>query len=455
LAPNAADLSLETLGGERPPGAQSAAMTEIEKEELEAGARAAVLVRRSDLPVPLAHAARSFFGGLPKLPPEFDWPRAEVRACDEVESVALTFVAQIDLTELPNFDVRPLLPQTGILYFFCSSVFEGEGSPPCQVFYYPTNADSLPEREPPPDLMPLAGNGGDYQVKWLDPTTDFHSRVEFKYPISFLPFRDFEFQNDPVGGALLVGALCEALGPGDPKETDLLLHRRADDYAKDENWPFNWLLITLVVRSVLSHVRHDVVRSPYRTPLDDEARKTLQDIEADANGWLERSGRLPPLESVDDNAKEAFRAWWADVVLKYGKMRGQVSVSPYQFPRDLGHAINHTIRHVAAHDERALIHVPHNNVANLKRQNHWRTANAAEGQRRFFSTAINQILGYGSSWQGAPVEYRDDVLLLQIQGDNAFFNWHANCGCVLHFWISRDALAKFDFSEVEATLECD
>jgi hypothetical protein len=45
--------------------------------------------------------------------------------------------------------------------------------------------------------------------------------------------------------------------------------------------------------------------------------------------------------------------------------------------------------------------------------------------------------------------------LLQIQGDDAFFNWHTNCGCVLHFWIGRDALSTLDFSEVEATLECD
>jgi hypothetical protein len=43
-------------------------------EELEA--ETALLVRRSDLPVPRTHPARSFFGGLPKLPAEFDWPRA-------------------------------------------------------------------------------------------------------------------------------------------------------------------------------------------------------------------------------------------------------------------------------------------------------------------------------------------------------------------------------------------
>nr|WP_247986750.1 DUF1963 domain-containing protein [Bradyrhizobium sp. 186] len=47
------------------------------------------------------------------------------------------------------------------------------------------------------------------------------------------------------------------------------------------------------------------------------------------------------------------------------------------------------------------------------------------------------------------------MLLLQIQGDLTFFNWHSNIGCVLHFWIDRDALAQLDFSQVVATYECD
>ncbi len=429
-------------------------MTAIEKERLEAEARSAALVRRSDLPVPRAHTARSFFGGLPKLPPEFEWPRAEVTAYEEAESVALTFIAQVSLTELPNFEERPRLPQTGTLYFFCSSVFEGEGSPPCRVFYYPENADLIPERSPPPDLMPLAGSGGDYQVKWLDPLTDFHSRVEFKYPISFLPFRDFAFKEDPVGGELLVKSLVEALGPGQPGERDLLKSRTAQDYAKDEDWPFNWMLIAHVVRSLLARIRYDLKASPHRKPMSEETRGTLQKVEADVNRWLERSARLPPLESIDSDARQVFRAWWADVALKFEKMRAQVSVYPFQIPQDLGEAIDHNIRYIAAHDERALVHAPRKYVENLRRRNNWKTPTAKEGQYRFFSTAIHQILGYGSSYQDAPIEHRDDVLLLQIQGDSAFFNWHTNSGCVLHFWIGHDALSKLDFSEVEATLEC-
>jgi uncharacterized protein YwqG len=415
----------------------------------------AVLVRRSDLPVGPAHPARSFFGGLPKLPAEIDWPRAEVCAADEPETVALTFIAQIDLNELPDFEERSLFPRTGTLYFFCSSAFEGEGAPPCRVFYFAGSADRLPERAPPPDLMPLAGADGDYQVKWLDPATDFHSKVEFKYAISFVPFRDFGFQDDARGGELLAESLCEALGPGEPKQDDLLIHRGPDGFAADEEWPFNWLLVTFVARSLLSHLRDDLQPSPWRAPPSSETQTALRDIEAGANGWLERSARMRSLESIDADTKSAFRDWWTDVVRRYGQMQERVSSYPSKLAWDLGEAINHAVRSAAAQDEAALASIPRKYVANLERQNHWKTPSAKEGQRRFFSTSIHQISGYGSSWQNATVEHGGDVLLLQIQGDLAFFDWHANTGCVLHFWIDPDALSEADFSNVEATLECD
>ena len=77
----------------------------------------ASLVRPSDLPVPLSHPARSFFGGLPKGLRKFEWPRGKILAADlrEREAVALTFIPQIELSELPDFDALSHLPQVGTL----------------------------------------------------------------------------------------------------------------------------------------------------------------------------------------------------------------------------------------------------------------------------------------------------------------------------------------------------
>ena len=61
------------------------------------------------------------------------------------------------------------------------------------------------------------------------------------------------------------------------------------------------------------------------------------------------------------------------------------------------------------------------------------------------------MLGYGSGPQNATEEHLEDILLLQMQGDLAFFDWHSNIGCMLHFWIDRDALIELDFAKVVAT----
>jgi uncharacterized protein YwqG len=425
-----------------------------ERDELEETALPAVLVRRSDLPVPLTHPARSFFGGLPRLPPQFEWPTAEVRANETLETVALTFIAQIDLAEVPGSGWSPL-PKRGTLYFFCSSVFVGEGRPPCRVLYSPTDGGAHSDRAPPPNLMPLAGTDGDAQVKWLDPALDFHSKIEFKYPLSFGLFRDFYFQDDVVGGELMVEELCKALGAGEPKEGDLLQWRRASEYEKDEQWPFNWLLITCVVRSVLLHVLRDLKPGSHYKPLTDEAAVELKRLRVGAIGWLERCRALTPMDDVDADTKAAFRSWWLDVALAYKKMDGQVSTSTGRIAGDLGNAINHTIRCMATQDADASDDVPLSYLANLARQNHWKTPTVEDGQRRHFSTALHQMLGYGSGPQDATEVHLEDMLLLQIQGDRAFFDWHSNIGCVLHFWIDRDALTQLDFSQVVATYECD
>jgi uncharacterized protein YwqG len=431
-------------------------MGEPNREELEAQAQCAVLVRRSDFPSPLSHPARSYFGGLPRLPVELDWPTGDVPDENRINAVsALTFVAQIDLSEVPKIEFNPL-PETGTLYFFCSSIFCGEPEPPCRVLYHHATGDAHPERKPPPNLMPLGGDDGEYQVKWLDPTSDFHSKVEFKYPISFHPFRDFPFQEDLVGGELLIESLCEALGPGEPFKKDLLIFRSLEEYQADPDWPFNWMLITHAARSMIHHVQDELRPSPYRDPLRDEIRDLLQHIEVEANHWLDRSTRSAPLELVDAGSIEAFRTWWIEIVRKFeGMDRRQLAIYTSAIQDDLGHAIDYGVKYMASQGEQALAHVPRNYVENFKQRNHWKTPDDGQGACRLFWTAVHQILGFGSSWQDAPIEHRKDVLLLQVQGDSAFCGWHENCGCVLHFWISREALSNLDFSEVEATLQCD
>jgi len=71
----------------------------------------------------------SCIGGFPDLPEQIEWPFSG--------KYPLAFVAQINLTELPDHPVRKLLPNQGMLYFFYEPVqdFNTEVLPPGHSFF--------------------------------------------------------------------------------------------------------------------------------------------------------------------------------------------------------------------------------------------------------------------------------------------------------------------------------
>ena len=160
------------------------------------------------------------------------------------------------------------------------------------------------------------------------------------------------------------------------------------------------------------------------------------------------------MDDVDADTRAIFRAWWTDVVHTYENIKQNVYTYSSTIAADLGNAINHTIRCIAEQNVEALDEVPLSYLTNLARQNHWKTPTVS-AKYRHFDTALHQMLGYGSGPQNATEEHLEDILLLQMQGDLAFLDWHSNIGCTLHFWIDRDALDQLDFAKVVATYECD
>lgn len=145
----------------------------------------------------------------------------------------------------------------------------------------------------------------------------------------------------------MIEELCKVLGPGEPEQRDLLRFRRVAEYEKDEDWPFNWLLINYVVRSILSHAQRDLTPGSYYKSPTGEAAAELKRLRAGAIGWLERCRALTLMDGVDPEAKAAFRSWWVDVVQAYERMEEHVSIYPTSIRADLGNAINHTIRCMA------------------------------------------------------------------------------------------------------------
>lgn len=101
-------------------------------------------VEESEIPV-----GSSKFGGRPDLPANFVW--------FEWNDLALSFIAQINLAELPDVSVRRLLPETGRLYFFYDSQQEAWGFDPkdlggSKVLYIDGNVGPLVRTEFPSSL---------------------------------------------------------------------------------------------------------------------------------------------------------------------------------------------------------------------------------------------------------------------------------------------------------------
>ena len=86
-----------------------------------------------------------------------------------------TFMAQVDCSELPDFQLRNFLPGSGVLHFFVNwAVFDGleeAQSWPNHVVFSRGTPESWREVRPPDDLPPCYGasNAG-YYFPWLTHT---------------------------------------------------------------------------------------------------------------------------------------------------------------------------------------------------------------------------------------------------------------------------------------------
>ena len=123
--------------------------------------RFAVGIKRV-FPRDFSRPTRSFLGGVPLAQPGFDWPEV---SNEKGEAVALSFAGQIDLEDLPDFDLRHLWPACGVLYFFLPDGMHGirndEASPEC-VRYRPPSEGPWADVPPPPSLRP-------YGYSWREP----------------------------------------------------------------------------------------------------------------------------------------------------------------------------------------------------------------------------------------------------------------------------------------------
>ena len=132
----------------------------------------APLLRRSTLLMPVMDEKRiiggSRIGGIPDLPPEIDWPWGKLEVAKKkffgfgksartLVEKPMSFIAQINLSEMTDFDTSMTLPHAGILYFFYDSEqsvwgFDPKDASMFKVLFYTGSIDRLRPTEFPEGL---------------------------------------------------------------------------------------------------------------------------------------------------------------------------------------------------------------------------------------------------------------------------------------------------------------
>jgi uncharacterized protein YwqG len=405
------------------------------EEEIRATVRPAIFLKPAVMPVPLDHPGRSYIGGLPRLPPDLAWPeKAWYR-----EQLPLTFLAQVDLAELPLIESSGL-PRAGTLYFFLNTNSDSPQSSDCRVLYYSGDATGLPVRDLPATLAPYGA--GAQPWPWLAPDSVW-ARTNFRFPLEFVlhnTYRDYHLDGNGNSGLPPrskepfkdpdMDEFVRCYGPIQPEPLDVWGIFRRDL----EEWPFAWVVIEYAARALI-YATKEALEEKKAAPV----ASTYQRIIDIASTWMQRAVSEVPHARPDDATRAAFREQWRGLAQECVATSSSAKI--YGPSSDAGDLLFILMAACYACASSGAVNV----IPEIYRD-------ALEKLGVNFT--VHQMLGHGQLVQWAPILYADRVLLLQLTEDHRI-GWHSIPGCVLQFWITPEALKQHAFDTVVVTLDCD
>lgn len=135
-------------------------------EKLEPEIRKSIKIQLTDVDSTTPGTSR--IGGTPDLPPEFEWPSALYekaikkffglgKSTKTKEEKPMSFIAQLNLSELQGMEVSLDLPSSGMLYFFYDSDqsvwgFDPKDESKFKVFFYSGDLNKLKNESFPENL---------------------------------------------------------------------------------------------------------------------------------------------------------------------------------------------------------------------------------------------------------------------------------------------------------------
>lgn len=427
--------------------------------------RDAVLLHRP-YPPQCAPRTNSKFGGLPRLPDHYEWPR-------DGNGVPLHFLAQIDCADIA---FETALPERGVLFFFAREEEEQiwnddrVNKDAARVIYALDAFAMTPLRAHPDDLEPVGG--GDYPPRaWREllPPGEQGSAVHVEWPIQPLAIEtwpDALFEEPAEQGNGWLTRLSAMLQPKAPpidwqaydarqksyaERLEALrgqAHWKATGQARDAGerpifhdhhmaqaifeyadkgplaYPQHWVQVEYAVRAFINDFRDGRTH-----PILDEAQLPA------ARGWLEKAQQASAEQAVAVSDHAAFRDW----LMTLEKPREDEPPNAAPYAQFVFTSLLSQIRFWAGDPARAASIPPH----------------IYEAMRFYFvgetvwGLQYSQMMGHAPSTQ-EPLHPDDPMLCLLNLASDEGLGWMFGDVGNATFYISREDLARRDFSRVEA-----
>lgn len=399
-------------------------------------------------PSPAMDSARSWFGGLPKMPAGLDWPRRRSTR------KPMTFLAQVDLSEIPETARPQDLPKTGTLWFFATIDYVMEEPEQVAVLYRPAGSEPWPERAPPKDLGPVREDEWPHDIF---PEGDPRASIAIKTPMRLVAHKSYDaaarpdlfdrdrlremvriFREEDLEAALPHHA---KIGPSvfSPAEYGGIDWGTAKPGTWPpigaDTWPQAGVFAETAALSVSSGLHPPWQDDPPWAP---EALALRDQIDREARQQAATWGarRFTPLNADE---RKAFRAWAASVSARTEAMPREKTGGI----RLLSGSLVVDEQHSRYSAYQVLEHGAPLEVLPEPMRRDWDWMDTPN---------LDQMFGYGAPVQDAAEQYRDHVLLIQL-ADTPSRTWTG--GGVLSFWISKEDLAKGRFERAFPSLESD
>lgn len=448
------------------------AIDELEKRVAQ-HPRPAILWTRSG--IPNSGDCTSYFGGLPRLPPNLEWPRLTLQ--NPIDGSPFlgspTFIGQLDFANIDAaFTRTQRLPTKGVAYFFC------DGAQEYRVLFAPEGCTHYPERAPPADLMRLAGHrycsGRDWRAD-----DEAWSRVDFRYaivPHAFSSYRGWhewpheeEHQYREAYDRVQVAALEQVFGPiaryplPEQKDWD-------DQYGWARllfpSWPISRLFYEEFHRALDYELTGGDGLGHYKPPTEEAGPASIQfheQMKADLAYWSAELGGRDMSEALPAGLRDDIRNWFLKIrarahELNYGEQKVS-ALPPFRISEARDESMWLAANITLATGKVGGVDAETIRTALKARIESWQSPiYSFDPSRpigmRDISRPMHQTLGYGEQCQSAAQDRVNDVLLFQVSGDG--LGWQGRFDAMLlQFWIKPQDLAAKRFDRVEMTAECD